>query len=187
MGQAKVEKAGPKTCWCGVGREGEAKAEVKAVGAWPSRGGVVKPCGRGQVCGVWQSSWWRHQSCGGVAKAVGAWPRPWGVAKAVGARPRRWGRGKGRWSAVEAVEAWPKFVGAWPKSWGRSKSRGGGTKAVGGPSPVGRGQGCGGEAKAVGAWTRPWRGQCSWGVAKAMGAGPRPWRRGQGCEAWPRL
>ena len=67
-----------------------------------------------------------------MAKAVGAWPRPWGggqghgavsmavtkavgsgqglgcVTKAVGATPRRWGRCQGRGAVSMAVGVWTK-------------------------------------------------------------------------------
>ena len=72
-------------------------------------------------------SWERRQGRGGMAKAVGAWPRPWGhvqglvgVVKAVRANPN----------------PNPKALGAWPRPWGMAKA-------------VGVGQGRGRVAKAV--------------------------------------
>ena len=76
----------------------------------------------------------------GVAKALGAWPRPSGLIITLTIRP--WGRSQG--------------CGAWPKPWGRGQGRGGIAKAVGPwPRQWERGQGLGGVAKAVRANLNP--------------------------------
>ena len=41
------------------------------------RGGVAKAVGVAKILGAWPRPWGLGQGRGGVAKAVGAWPSPW--------------------------------------------------------------------------------------------------------------
>ena len=75
-------------------------------------------------------AWGRGQGGRGVAKAVGAWSRPWGCCHCLGGIAKAEGRG-------QAVVAWPRpwvrgqRVRGVVKQWGHSQVGGGVAKAVG--------------------------------------------------------
>ena len=67
---AKAVEASPRSCGRGQG-----------LGAWPRPSGlmitlIIRAWGRSQGRGAWPRPWEGGQGRGGVAKAVGAWPRP---------------------------------------------------------------------------------------------------------------
>ena len=74
-GVAKAVGAAPKPRGCSQYRGGMANTLAKDVGAWPRPKGARRPWGQSKCSWAWPRPWGRGQDRGGVAKAVGAWPR----------------------------------------------------------------------------------------------------------------
>ena len=94
---------------------------------------------------------WRGSQCrGGVAKAVGRWPRLWGRGQGRGGVAKTVGGGQRRGGVAKVAEARSR-----PRGRCRSQSQGVVVVAKTVERPWRRSQGRGGVAKAVGKWPRP--------------------------------